>query len=84
MALPIVTTDAPGCREVVEPGRSGFLVAIGDVSALAEAVTRLVDDADLRHRLGAAARERAVARFDLAVVCEKTRELYRELLGRSA
>jgi glycosyltransferase involved in cell wall biosynthesis len=47
-------------------------------------VTRLVDDAELRERLGAAGRERAVARFDLAVVCEKTRELYRELLGRSA
>jgi glycosyltransferase involved in cell wall biosynthesis len=84
MALPIVTTDAPGCREVVEPGRSGFLVPIGDVPALAQAVTRLVDDAELRERLGAAGRERAVARFDLAVVCEKTRELYRELLGRSA
>jgi glycosyltransferase involved in cell wall biosynthesis len=84
MALPIVTTDAPGCREVVEPGRSGFLVPVGDVPALTQALVRLLDDAELRRRFGAAARERAVTRFDLAVVCEKTRELYRELLTEAA
>jgi glycosyltransferase involved in cell wall biosynthesis len=84
MALPIVTTDAPGCREVVEPGRSGFLVPIGDGAALAQALGRLAGDAELRRRLGAAARERAVARFDLAVVAERTREIYRELLERGA
>jgi glycosyltransferase involved in cell wall biosynthesis len=84
MALPIVTTDAPGCREVVEPGRSGFLVPIGDADGLARALGRLAEDAELRRRLGAAARERAVARFDLAVVAERTRELYRELLDRGA
>jgi glycosyltransferase involved in cell wall biosynthesis len=86
MALPIVTTDSPGCREVVEPGRSGTLVPIGDAGALASALARLLDDAELRARFGAAARERAVARFDLSVVCERTRALYRELLahGRPA
>lgn len=84
MALPIVTTDAPGCREVVEPGTNGFLVPIGNVPALTQALAELVEDAALRRRLGAAARERAVARFDLAVVSEKTRELYRELLSEAA
>ena len=81
MALPIVTTDAPGCREVVEAGRNGFLVAIGDVAALTEAVARLLDDAALRHRFGAAGRARAQSRFDLRVVSERTRALYRELLS---
>lgn len=84
MALPIVTTDAPGCREVVEPGRSGFLVPIGDVAALTEALVALIEDAALRRRFGAVARERAVTRFDLAVVSEKTRELYGELLSEAA
>jgi glycosyltransferase involved in cell wall biosynthesis len=84
MALPIVTTDAPGCREAVEPGRNGFLVPIGDVAALTRSVAQLVADAELRHRLGAAGRERAVARFDLAVVAERTRGLYRELLAHGA
>ena len=81
MALPIVTTDAPGCREVVEAGRNGFLVAIGDVAALTEAVAKLLDDAALRHRFGAAGRARAQSRFDLRVVSERTRSLYRELLS---
>jgi len=84
MALPIVTTDAPGCREVVEPGRSGFLVPIGDASALTEAVARLVADPELRRRFGAAGRARAVSHFDLAVVVERTRGLYRELLAHRA
>jgi glycosyltransferase involved in cell wall biosynthesis len=84
MALPIVTTDAPGCREVVEEGASGFRVRIGDVPALAQAVARLVDDAELRRGFGAAGRARALARFDLGVVVERTRALYRELLAKAA
>ncbi len=84
MALPIVTTDAPGCREVVEPGRNGCLIPIGDVSALTEAVAQLVADPELRRRFGAAGRERAVSRFDLGVVAERTRGLYRELLAQRA
>ena len=81
MALPIVTTDAPGCREVVEPGVNGLLVPIGDAAALAAAVERLVVDPALRQRFGENARERAIARFDLGVVAERTRVLYRELLA---
>jgi glycosyltransferase involved in cell wall biosynthesis len=84
MALPIVTTDAPGCREVVEPGCNGFRIPIGDGPALTEAVARLVDDAELRRRFGAAGRARALARFDLAVVAERTRALYQELLSKAA
>jgi glycosyltransferase involved in cell wall biosynthesis len=81
MALPIVTTDAPGCREVVEPGVNGLLVPIGDAAALAAAVERLAVDPALRQRFGENARERAIARFDLGVVAERTRVLYRELLA---
>jgi glycosyltransferase involved in cell wall biosynthesis len=84
MALPIVTTDSPGCREVVVPGANGFLVPIGDAGALASALGRLAGDAALRARLGANGRARAVERFDLGVVVERTRSLYRELLAHGA
>jgi len=84
LALPIVTTDAPGCREVVEPGVNGFLVPIGDAGALAAAVAKLADAPELRERFGRAGRARAVERFDLGVVVERTRRLYRELLARGA
>jgi glycosyltransferase involved in cell wall biosynthesis len=81
MALPIVTTDAPGCREVVVEGENGLLVPIGDAAALTAALERLADEPALRRRFGEKGRERALRRFDLAVVAERTRLLYRELLA---
>ena len=84
MALPIVTSDSPGCREVVVPGVNGFLVPIGDAAALAGALERLADDPALRERFGENGRARAVERFDLGVVAERTRSLYRELLAHGA
>jgi glycosyltransferase involved in cell wall biosynthesis len=68
----------------VEPGVTGLLVPIGDAGALAAAVARLADDPELRERFGRAGRARAVERFDLGVVVEKTRRLYRGLLARGA
>jgi len=82
VGLPLVATDAPGCRDVIEHGVNGLLVRIGDAEGLAEAVLRLVDDPELRRRLGDAARRRVRERFDLSVVAAATGELYRELLAR--
>jgi glycosyltransferase involved in cell wall biosynthesis len=65
----------------VEPGVTGLQVPIGDPSALATAIASLADDAALRKRLGASARARATERFDLGVITERTRQLYRELLA---
>lgn len=48
MGRPIVTTDAPGCRETVEHGRNGLLVPVGDAVALADAMERLGGDRQLR------------------------------------
>lgn len=76
---PIVTTDAPGCREVVRDGYNGLLVPVADAQALAHAIARLVDDPGLRLCLGRNARERVVAEFSNAIVIEKTLEVYREL-----
>lgn len=80
-ALPLVTTDVPGCREVVEDGVSGLLVPVKDAAALATAIARLQDDPGLCARLGKAAREKALAEFDETIVVARTIEVYRELLG---
>ncbi len=80
-ALPLVTTDVPGCREVVTDGVDGLMVPVRDWRCLAAAFARLDDDADLRARLGAAAREKALALFDETIVIERTMEVYRSLLG---
>lgn len=68
MGRPIVTTDAPGCRQTVVDGETGFLVPIGDPGALAAAMRRFLDDPGLAARLGTASRALAEERFDARVV----------------
>jgi glycosyltransferase involved in cell wall biosynthesis len=78
--LPCVTTDAPGCREIVEDGVNGYLVPVRDAKALADSIRRLYVDADLRHSMGQAGREKVLREFDEKIVFEKTLAVYRELL----
>jgi glycosyltransferase involved in cell wall biosynthesis len=82
MGLPIVTTDSPGCNEVVEDGFNGFLTPASDSAALARAILRLIDDPELRFQFGKRSRERVVERFDLSVIAGQTREMYHQLLER--
>ncbi len=79
----IVTTDWPGCRDVVQDGVNGLLVPIRDVPSLAVALKRLIDNADLRQRFGAAGRELAASEFDLNIVIEQTLEVYEKLLRQA-
>ena len=76
----IVTTDHPGCRDVVQDGVNGLLVPTRDVPSLAAALKRLIDDADLRHQFGAAGRELAASEFDLNIIVEQTLGVYEKLL----
>ena len=64
--LPVVASRLSGIPELVEDGVNGFLVPPGDPEALADAIERLHADPGLRARLGAAARRRIEADFDLA------------------
>lgn len=79
-ALPLITTDMPGCREVVTHGIDGLLVPAQDANALAEAIARLQDDPVLAAKLGAAARAKALAEFDERIVIDNTVAVYHELL----
>lgn len=80
MGLPVVASRVSGLAEVVEHERTGLLVAPGDARALAEAIGRLRGDADLRARLGAAARERALGRYTVEAAVGALRRLYERLL----
>lgn len=75
----LVTTDVPGCREVVEDGVDGLLVPQRDAGALALALASLDDDRSMRARLGIAARRKALSRFDERIVIRDTLAVYREL-----
>lgn len=83
MGLPIVATDIRGCRQVVEDGRTGLLVPVRDPDALAAAIGTLVDDAQRRRGMGAAARCKAVREFDDRRQVTTTLEVYRRLLART-
>lgn len=78
--LALVTTNAPGCREVVEHDVDGLLVPLRNGQALAQAIARLDDDPPLAARLGAAAKAKALSEFDERIVIERTIEVYRELI----
>ena len=79
--LPIVTTDAPGCREVVQDGVNGFLVPVRDVGGLDAALRKLIRDPELRRRMGERSRVRAEAEFGLQHVIEQTLAVYREAIA---
>ena len=81
--LPLVTTDATGCREAVNPGVNGLLVPPRDPAALAEALTRLLADAEWRRRFGANSRALALERFDAAKIHGETLAVYHELLNKT-
>lgn len=68
MGRPIITTDAPGCRETVIEGRNGFLVPPRDAGALADAMQRFIDQPDLIVTMGHESRLLAEERFDVRKV----------------
>lgn len=79
--LALVTTDMPGCREVVTHEVDGLLVPPRDGPALAAAISRLAADPALCQRLGAMARKKALSHFDERIIVQQTLAVYRDLLG---
>lgn len=81
---PVVTTDMPGCREIVEDGVNGYLVLPRDVVSLADALEKLIRDPLLRARMGRAGRERVLQHFTERQVVGQTLETYHALLEHDA
>lgn len=83
MALgrPVVASNVGGLPEVVKDEQTGLLVAARQPHALGEALTRLLHDAELRDRLGAAGRAQVRARFDVRLTAARYGDTYRQLLS---
>ena len=64
MGRPIIAADTDGCRGTVEEGENGFLVPPRDSNALARGIALIMDDDDLRQRMGQYSREKACRDFD--------------------
>ncbi len=79
MGKPIVTTDIPGCREIVEDGVNGFLVPPKNSKALVEAIGKLILDENLRKQMGEASRKKVLEEFSLNIVFEQTLNAYKKL-----
>jgi glycosyltransferase involved in cell wall biosynthesis len=69
--VPAVATRIAGIPELIEDGVTGFLVPPSEPVATANAVRRLLDDADLRNQIAAAGREKVERDFDLETECER-------------
>jgi glycosyltransferase involved in cell wall biosynthesis len=74
---PVVVTDVGGLPEAVEDGRTGFVVPPRDADALASAITRLLQDATLRHACGARGKAKLEAECAPRVVARQTMAVYR-------
>ena len=68
MGRPVITTDAVGCRETVEPGLNGWLVPVGDEAALARAIADSITDRDRLMEMGRQSRRLAEERFDVRTI----------------
>jgi glycosyltransferase involved in cell wall biosynthesis len=77
----LITTDMPGCREVVIAGVNGLQVEPRNPIALATAIKTLLSDRELCSRMGAESRALAEREFDVERVKEQTIALYEELLN---
>jgi glycosyltransferase involved in cell wall biosynthesis len=76
MAKPIITTDAVGCKEVVDDEVNGLLVPVKDAPALARAMERMIDDPEMRKRMGKAGRKKVERKFDEKIVIQKILKIY--------
>lgn len=77
---PIITTDSIGCRETVEDGKNGYLIPIKDSEQLAEKLSVLIENKDLRIKMGQESRKLAVKYFSLDTVIEQHLAIYKKLL----
>lgn len=79
--LPIVASDIPGNRLLIEHGQHGLLTPVGQIEALAAAINRLWDDPAFAQQLAAGARARVAAEYSLARMCGEHLRLFERLIA---
>ncbi len=77
MGRPIITTDAPGCRETVIEGQNGFLIPVKNVDALVGAIKKFINDNSLIKKMGQESRKIAMEKYDV----KKVNEVILETMG---
>jgi glycosyltransferase involved in cell wall biosynthesis len=82
--LPVVSSDVPGARTVIADGQTGFVLGVNDVDGMVGKAQALLEDAAIRRRFGAAARERCLASFTIDHSVARWSSVFTELLAASA
>jgi len=80
--LPVIATAVAGIPDIVVHGETGFLASPSELDKLAQYVILLAREPDLRQRMGAAGRKRALAEFDVNVMVERYTRMFREVAQR--
>jgi glycosyltransferase involved in cell wall biosynthesis len=79
--LPIITTNAPGCRDAVDDGVTGILIPCRDAGALAAAISFIYANPDKAREMGLAGRKKILSEFDEKLVLAQTLGVYSEVLN---
>ncbi|MBT9312471.1 glycosyltransferase family 4 protein [Leptothoe kymatousa] len=79
MGKPLVATDVPGCRDVIDVGINGFLVPPKEFESLAEALETLINDGELRLKMGCLGREKVIREFNVKDIVKQTIEVYAQM-----
>ena len=77
--LPIVTTNTVGCKDVVEDGVNGFLVPIKNVEKLSRRIFELIQNKDLRNKMGMESFKIASSKFSSKIIISQTLNVYNEM-----
>lgn len=76
---PVIATNIPGCRMVVRSGQNGLIIPPGDLASLVVALKTLIQDPDLRQKMGARGREIVEQEFSVKRVISRTFEVYNQV-----
>jgi glycosyltransferase involved in cell wall biosynthesis len=69
--LPVIASDIPGVKEVIEPGYSGIITKSGDVKSLSEVINKMIENPTLRGEIGTTARKTILDHFTWPAIAVK-------------
>lgn len=79
----VITTDVPGCRAAITPGKTGLLVKVKDPSSLANAIYTLLTNHSLRQAMGVEGRKLAEHEFNITKIVEQHTKIYQMIVGHN-
>ncbi len=79
-SLPVVATNVGSIGEIVDDGDTGFLVERADQDHFVDCVTRLLASAELRHKMGSAARNKVESKYTIPIMVRATEQTFRDVL----